>query len=802
MGWPAAAHETGRDLHSLVNYSSGLWSLFHVLTLSPARGAARAQETQAAIRTFVDRFFGCAPCRAHFLGAVDACDAGACAVSAGPRALALWLWRMHNAVNVRVAQRRGAPPPLRPSDAYALIHISDAPHCPAPRHRVPRQSTYWCREWGVGASGYTGLAALAAAARGAAAQPGAWAAAAVLACLCWCLIARHGRGQRRRRRLRVGHRPETEDAARPEAANRPRRPSLEVAAKQLLGGFKKDSLSAWGLNKVLQREVKVAVTVKVIVNKEVPAAVFRTLLITKTVKHLVVHGAMPRILVMSNTIGALELHGVRGRVKDIPQHLHSLTLVLPQGLGSAYAAAYLNMLPETVHSLALDASRCYVHGDLELPACLRTLRLRNLRELPALPTSLTSITLESCYLEDIVQLPPSVTEASLSESTCNAGHFTRTSIAVERPSLRRLRLMRLQPSWAVQPLPQGLTDLAIDYHYTSWIEGVSVALTVLPQSLETLTLSCSDRRLNLTLGALPQGLKTLSATRFALINSALSPLPERLAHLSLGRDVSHALGALLAGLRELRIHDGSPWGICKFNQPLGTLPPSLQVLDLHQCYQFNQPLGSLPRALRQLRLGAVFNQPLLPLQHASLPAVQGQQAAAPALGAGAAAEPLQPVPNVLVRLPETLTMLHVGNAFDHPLGPLPEGLTELRVGSISRDGRFSHAIVRLPDALRELRLSCAGDPPLSRIPARLEVLVLGDAFDAALPAALPRTLRELHLGHRFNAPLALPPALEVLTIGDGYTHRLDLAALPLKKLCVSHGYAHALPRLPGTRVIR
>ncbi|KAG5189868.1 hypothetical protein JKP88DRAFT_252603 [Tribonema minus] len=455
---------------------------------------------------------------------------------------------------------------------------------------------------------------------------------------------------------------------------------------------------------------------------------------------------MPRVYVMPNTIGALELHGVRGRVKDMPQRLLSLTLVLPHGLGSAYAAAYLNKLPETVHSLALDASQCQANlADLALPARLRTLRLTHLRELPALPTSLTSITLESCSLRGIVQLPPSVTNANLSETWCRVDNFAQTSVAVMGSNLCRLRLTGLQPTWAVPPLPQGLTDLHIDFKsfYHSLSPGFTVALTVLPQSLEVLTLSCGFGGLNFTLGALPYSLRTLDTTHFLNFNSALGQLPDSLTHLSLGWGFYHALGALPAGLMELRFAGN-------FNRPLGTLPPSLRVLDLHQCCRFNHPLGCLPRALRQLRLGAVFNQPLL-LRHASLPAVHGQQAATQALGARLAADPLQPTPGALVRLPETLAVLHIGEAFDHPLGPLPKSLTQLRVGRCCCDCRFSHALGplpaalrvlqlgvcaaynhalnRLPDALRELRVFGAFDQPLPQLPACLEVLALGDAFD-------------------------------------------------------------------------
>eukprot|EP00611_Tribonema_gayanum_P024786 TRINITY_DN5537_c0_g1_i3.p1 TRINITY_DN5537_c0_g1~~TRINITY_DN5537_c0_g1_i3.p1 ORF type:complete len:628 (+),score=161.76 TRINITY_DN5537_c0_g1_i3:118-2001(+) len=579
---------------------------------------------------------------------------------------------------------------------------------------------------------------------------------------------------------------------------------------------------AWGLNKKLLREVQVVV--KINVRKEMPAAVFRALLTTRTAKHLVVHGAMPRLHVMPDTMEALELHGARGRVKDMPQHLHSLTLVLPRVMGSAYAAAYLTMLPETVRSLALHAMHCQANlTDLALPARLRTLQLTHMRELPALPVSLSSITLQSCSLEALVQLPPSVTDVSLNETSARTSDHTTTSIAVVGPALRRLHLLGLVPSWAVQPLPQDLIDLHLHYKPHSWRQRTAVALTVLPESLETLTLSCDAELLDLTISALPHGLKTLDATRFATYNSTvtLGPLPESLTRLSLGKSFEHALGALPAGLMELRIRSVSGLGGgCFFNQPLGALPPLLRVLDLRACNQFNHPLGHLPCALRELRLGDAFRHPLL-LQHASLPAVQGQQAAAPALEAELAAEPVQPPHDALVRLPETLTVLHVGRSFDHPLGPLPEGLTVLRVGRIAGSsfsralgplpaalrvldleacGRFNHALGDLPDTLRELRLGHDFNQPLPQLPAHLEVLVLGTTFGAALPATLPRTLRELTMGHLFNAPLTLPAALEFLIIGDSYTHQLDLAALSLKTLHVSRSYKHALPPLPGARV--
>ncbi|KAG5191930.1 hypothetical protein JKP88DRAFT_294765 [Tribonema minus] len=403
---------------------------------------------------------------------------------------------------------------------------------------------------------------------------------------------------------------------------------------------------AWGLNKQLHREVKVVT--KVIVRKGMTAAMFRAVLTTKI-----------------------------------------------------DAAAYLSMLPETVHSLALDASQCQANlADLALPARLRTLRLTHLHELPALPASLTSITLESCSLAAALELPASLTDASLVDTSCCASTLIPARIALVGPSLRVMRLLRLQPAWNIEPLPHGLTDLYITYEPPCGIPGMSAALTALPQSLEALTLS-SDMYVNLALGALPHSLKTFDASHFDVVHSMVQPLPESLTQLSLSSSFNHALGALPRSLQELRItNTHSQWGTCVFDRPLGPLPPSLHVVNLAACVTFN------------------------------------------------------------------------------------------------------HALGRLPDALRELRLGPAFDQPLPQLPAGLEVLVLGAAFGAALPAALPRALRELHMGHHFNAPLALPPVLEVLIIGNRYTHRLDLAALPLRVLRVGGSYRHALPLLPRTCVSR
>ena len=62
-----------------------------------------------AIRAWVSEFFACSECRNHFLRMYDSCAMGRCRAHSSTDT-ALWLWRAHNAVNIRLAaERRNTP---------------------------------------------------------------------------------------------------------------------------------------------------------------------------------------------------------------------------------------------------------------------------------------------------------------------------------------------------------------------------------------------------------------------------------------------------------------------------------------------------------------------------------------------------------------------------------------------------------------------------------------------------------------------------------------------------------------------
>ncbi|KAL4169418.1 hypothetical protein KRP22_010338 [Phytophthora ramorum] len=84
-------------------YTCGVWTLFHTLSVSEVKTdtALKPSEIMAAIRLFVKYFFSCEECQRHFMMANPESLLEKLAESdvEGPRAVAIWIWKMHNKVN-------------------------------------------------------------------------------------------------------------------------------------------------------------------------------------------------------------------------------------------------------------------------------------------------------------------------------------------------------------------------------------------------------------------------------------------------------------------------------------------------------------------------------------------------------------------------------------------------------------------------------------------------------------------------------------------------------------------------------
>ncbi|KAG2768121.1 hypothetical protein JG687_00006710 [Phytophthora cactorum] len=84
-------------------YTCGVWTLFHTLSVSEVKSetALKPSEVMAAIRLFVKYFFSCEECQRHFMMAnpESLLEKLAESDAEGPRAVAIWIWKMHNKVN-------------------------------------------------------------------------------------------------------------------------------------------------------------------------------------------------------------------------------------------------------------------------------------------------------------------------------------------------------------------------------------------------------------------------------------------------------------------------------------------------------------------------------------------------------------------------------------------------------------------------------------------------------------------------------------------------------------------------------
>lgn len=119
-------------LNSSQGFSCGMWKLLHTSTVGIAeqRGGLNLIESGAVdrgtrvfspadaadtIREYMAFFFGCIPCRDHFIAQYDECSFRRCVrltddeLLATPedwKQLALWLWEVHNHVSIKVAHER------------------------------------------------------------------------------------------------------------------------------------------------------------------------------------------------------------------------------------------------------------------------------------------------------------------------------------------------------------------------------------------------------------------------------------------------------------------------------------------------------------------------------------------------------------------------------------------------------------------------------------------------------------------------------------------------------------------------
>eukprot|EP00611_Tribonema_gayanum_P029452 TRINITY_DN7886_c0_g1_i1.p1 TRINITY_DN7886_c0_g1~~TRINITY_DN7886_c0_g1_i1.p1 ORF type:complete len:479 (+),score=90.05 TRINITY_DN7886_c0_g1_i1:238-1674(+) len=467
---------------------------------------------------------------------------------------------------------------------------------------------------------------------------------------------------------------------------------------------------AWGLNKELQRDVKL--TVKVHATSDTPCTVLRKILDSKLVSFLRAYDPLPQ-LNLTGSIRVLQLWRIRGVLVAMPSQLHSVMLETQPDAAAEDLAALLKSLPGSVRDLSFGSFgfSCNVHTvhmtgvGVALPPRLEALELGGVQlQRCEFPASLTSIALTWCSLPAALldQLPESLTTVRIEDIEWTPPPAAGFVFPLPR-GLRELQLEWWDPDWAIAPLPHGLVRLTIAYWATR--DGLMTpTLAPLPHALEALTVSTDGDAADSVhpiLGQLPQCLTMLDLHSMITFDSALGLLPPSLTSLRLGSGFTQALGELPESLTELRLArnryviDEDENSL--FDQPLGRLPPAMQVLDLDSNLNFNHPLGCLPVTLRELRLGEAFDHPLQKLPPALEVLELGdafQQEVQPELPSTLRVFRMGARFNAPVALPAALERLFIGDSYTHPLDLRPS-LRYLRVGA-----SYRHPIQPLPRTSR------------------------------------------------------------------------------------------------------
>lgn len=105
--------------HEGYGYTCGLWTLFHMITIGAEKNLYDGlrlgkiishQDISQTLFNYIKYFFGCDVCRDNFLKLYEECGYDQCgrfdrhipAAADQSKELALWLWEVHNNVNVRL----------------------------------------------------------------------------------------------------------------------------------------------------------------------------------------------------------------------------------------------------------------------------------------------------------------------------------------------------------------------------------------------------------------------------------------------------------------------------------------------------------------------------------------------------------------------------------------------------------------------------------------------------------------------------------------------------------------------------
>eukprot|EP00953_Heterococcus_sp_UTEX-ZZ885_P007243 4394-Heterococcus_DN1.PRE.2 len=324
--------------------------------------------------------------------------------------------------------------------------------------------------------------------------------------------------------------------------------------------------------------------IKVNIRAGMSAATMQSLLAGSNIKHVHIDGhnvGADVIAAIAAELPAYDPYPFTRRVVTTlwPQSFQACTIENFEQWDYTTVLTLMETLPDSVTTLTVAAQRPQDTVDYSMMQCppgVQTLTARNL---------LWSVNLNAVLTSSVSQLA-----AVHFEGLVNCSSYLPRCVKV----LDLSKYTRL-PQHAQLFLPEGVIALPQRLEVLDTGYRFNRAVDALPSTLKELYIR---RRANSTqqyeheLGELPYGLKVLHV---ANMTHSLGALPNTLEVLHCTNH-SHSLGILPDLLQVLKI-EGS-----NFNHPLGLLPDGVLELDLSAAVDFQQPLGILPASLQIVKL--------------------------------------------------------------------------------------------------------------------------------------------------------------------------------------------------------
>jgi hypothetical protein len=294
----------------------------------------------------------------------------------------------------------------------------------------------------------------------------------------------------------------------------------------------------------------------------------------------------------------------------------------------------------------------------------------------------------------------------------------------------------------IQNLPPNLKKLKL-------YSCENISLENLPNTLETLDISCFSNQTNL-LDYLPASLKSLNIKLTHVMKSVMVKNDSSVGYMQLG------FNSLPSGLENLRI-------IGQYDGELNCLPIGLKILHLSSGY--DKEIKIIPKNLQELRI---------PLDYKYIDNFKVCTGLKRIIIGFRNKNHCKNISNFnLKTIPESVEEIEFGDNFNQSLDYLPSNIKKITFGF-----NFCPFIINLTNSIEHLEFGYNFNGSIHKYPSNLKYLKFGRNFNQPINN-LPEGLTSLLINERYNSVInKLPSTLEILEFDNFAEYNSDIICIP------------------------